>query len=415
MAVASAIPDILSEEHDREPQIAYRHLREEEPVVFHEGSGGWLVTRHADILNILKSKAISSDNYAASIGTVYGRTLLELDGREHQQQRGLIMPLLNRTAIADYQPVVKRVVEALFTPAYEQAVAPVLAGEQEFAEMDIAESYLQAIPISVILEMLDLPRESRSDFIRWFKDLMAFVANVGNDPEAAARGIRARDELAEFVAPLIAARRANPGNDLVSQMCSNEIEGETLTDDEVRSFITLMVVAGGETTDRALGMVMLNLLRHPDQLAAVRADRSLVANAFVETLRYSAPVNIASRTTIADLELDGVTIPDGSVIHCLLGAGNRDPRKFSTPEVFDIFRTDNNVERGFSGGADHLGFANGRHFCVGAALSKAEVENGVNLILDNMKELRLSEGFVPQETGLWTRGVDNLRVTFKPA
>jgi cytochrome P450 len=413
-SVPSHVPDILSEEHDRDPQVAYRHLRENEPVVFHPGSGGWLVTRHADIYSLLRSPDVTSNNYATAIGTVYGRTLLELDGREHQKQRGLIAPLLTRAVMTSYRPIIERVVNGLFLPALEEAAAPVRAGLQEFAEIDIAERYLQAVPISVIIEMLDLPRDSRGDFIRWFKDLMAFVANVGNDPDQAARGINARDELAEFVGPLIRERRANPGDDLVSRMCTTELDGEGLSDDEVRSFITLMIVAGGETTDRTLGMVMLNLLRHPDQLAAVRANRELVTNALVETLRYSSPVNIASRTAAADIVLSGVTIPSGALIHCLLGPGNRDPRKFSKPDEFNIFRQDNSLEKAFTGGADHVGFANGRHFCVGASLAKAEVEVGINVILDHMTELRLAEGFVPQEAGLWTRGIDNLLVTFKP-
>lgn len=411
---AMPVPDILSPEHDRDPQIAYRHLRENAPVVYHEGTAAWLVTRHEDILKIFRSKDITSDNYAGAIGTVYGVTLLQLDGKEHQQQRSLLQPLMTGTVMAAYKPVVQKVASELFLPAFEAAVAPLRAGEAEFAEIDLAEAYLQAIPISVIIEMLDLPRESRGDFIRWFKDLMAFVANVGNDPEQAARGIRARDELADFVGPLIAERRARPGEDLVSRMCSAELNGVGLSDDEVRSFITLMIVAGGETTDRALGETMLNLLRHPDQLAAVRADRSLVTTAFVETLRYSSPVNIASRTAAVDVQVGDVTIPAGGLIHCLLGAGNRDPRKFSEPDVFNIFRSDNSTEKGFTGAADHLGFANGRHHCVGAALAKAEVEAGLNLILDHMSDLRLAEGFVPVETGLWTRGVDNLRVAFKP-
>ena len=318
--------------------------------------------------------------------------------------------------LADYRPIIQTVVDRIFYPALEAAIAPVRAGTQEFAQMDLAESYLQAIPISVIIEMLGLPRDSRADFIRWFKDLMAFVANVGNDPEMAARGIRARDELADFTRPLIAERRANPGGaDLISRMCATEVEGERLSDDEVRAFITLMIVAGGETTDRTLGMVMLNLLRHPDQLAKVGDDRTLVTAALAETLRYSSPVNIASRTTTADIVVSGVTIPAGSLVHCLLGPGNRDPRKFSRPDEFDILRDDNSVEKAFTGGADHLGFANGRHFCVGAALARAEVEVGVNVILDQMDELRLAEGFVPEESGLWTRGVDHLLVEFKPA
>lgn len=216
--------------------------------------------------------------------------------------------------------------------------------------------------------------------------------------------------MTELVLPMIAERRESPGTDLISRMCQAEIEGERLTDEEVRAFVSLMITAGGETTDRAPGLTLLNLIEHPDQMAAVIEDRSLIRNAFVETLRYSPPVNIAGRQAAVDIELHGTTIPAGSSINCLIGAANRDPRKFLDADTFDIFRSDNNVDRGFTGAADHLGFANGRHFCVGAHLAKAEVEIALNLIFDNMHDIRLAEGFVPEPTGLWTRGVDNLRI-----
>ena len=405
-------PDILSADHDRDPEPAYRYLREQAPVVFHAGSNSWLISRHEDILKLVRGKQVNSHNYVEGIGAVYGRTLLEMDGRDHQQQRGLLNPLMHGVNLDNYLPTVAKVIEELFMPEFEKAAAPVRSGEAEFGEIDLAETYFQALPISVIIEMLDLPRENRGDFVRWFKDLMAYVANLGGDPGPIARGHKAREELTAFVMPLIAARRANPGTDMISQMCTAELNGEGLSDEEVNAFISLMIVAGGETTERALGNVMLNLLRHPDQLAAVRENRALVTDAFVETLRYAPPVNVAGRTAAMDIDLHGVTIPEGAAVTCLIGAANRDPRKFSRPDTFDIFREDNNTAKGFSGAADHLGFLNGRHFCVGAALAKAEVEVGINLILDHLKNVRISEGFVPQPTGLWTRGVDSLRVTF---
>jgi cytochrome P450 len=411
-ATVKETPDILSPEHDRDPEPIYRYLREEAPAVFHAGSNSWLISRHDDILKLVRGKAVNSDNYVAGIGAVFGRTLLEMDGLDHKQQRGLLNPLLHGVNMENYQPIVAKVIAGLFMPEFEKAAAPLRSGAAEFGEIDLAASYFQALPISVILEMLDLPRENRGDFVRWFKDLMAFVANLGGDPEPIARGHKAREELTAFVMPLIAERRANPGTDMISQMCTAELDGEGLSNEEVNAFISLMIVAGGETTDRALGNVMLNLLRHPDQLAAVRENRELITDAFVETLRYTPPVNVAGRTAAMDIDIHGVTIPKGAAVTCLLGAANRDPRKFSEPDRFDIFRTDNSTAKAFSGAADHLGFLNGRHFCVGAALAKAEVEVGINLILDNMKNIRIADGFVPQPTGLWTRGVDLLRVAF---
>lgn len=408
------VPDILSDEHDDDPQPAYRYLREQAPAVFHPGSDSWLVSRHADVSRLLRAKEVSSKNYGDGLGLIFGRTVLELDGKEHQKHRLLLNPLMNGIQLVAMQPMMLGVVTDLFLPELEKAVAARPGGVGE-AEIDLVPAYFGELPISVIETMLDLPKDKHEDFSRWYKAMHAFTANIAGLPGPIEAGLQARKELTEYVLPLITERRANPGTDLISGMCQAEIDGEKLTDEEVRAFVSLMITAGGETTDRALGLIMLNLLQHPAQLEAVKADRSLIANAFVETLRYSPPVNIAGRMAEEDIELHGVTIPAGAKINCLIGAANRDETKFSDPHRFDIFREDNSVEKGFSGAADHLGFAKGRHLCVGAALAKAEVEIALNLIFDNMPDIRLADGFVPRPTGLWTRGVDELRVAFTPA
>ena len=197
-------------------------------------------------------------------------------------------------------------------------------------------------------------------------------------------------------------------------MCQAEVDGSHLSDEEIRAFISLMITAGGETTDRAFGNMFMRLLQHPDQLQAVRDDRSLIVDAFAETLRHTPPVHISARTPTVDLELHGVTIPAGETITCLISAGSRDPRKFDDPDRFNIFRKDNDTDRAFSAAADHLGFINGRHFCVGAMLARAELEIGANRVLDTMDDLQFASGFIPVEQGLFTRGVDNLAVTYLP-
>lgn len=362
---------------------------------------------------LLRAKEVSSKNYGDGLGLIFGRTVLELDGKEHQKHRLLLNPLMNGIQLVAMQPMMLGVVTDLFLPELEKAVASRPGGVGE-AEIDLVPAYFGELPISVIETMLDLPKDKHEDFSRWYKAMHAFTANIAGLPGPIEAGLQARKELTEYVLPLITERRANPGTDLISGMGQAEIDGEKLTDEEVRAFVSLMITAGGETTDRALGLIMLNLLEHPAQMEAVKADRSLIANAFVETLRYSPPVNIAGRMAEEDIEMHGAVIPAGAKINCLVGAANRDDAKFSEPDRFDIFRADNSVEKGFSGAADHLGFAKGRHLCVGAALAKAEVEIALNLIFDNMLDIRLADGFVPRPTGLWTRGVDELRVAFTP-
>jgi pulcherriminic acid synthase len=215
--------------------------------------------------------------------------------------------------------------------------------------------------------------------------------------------------------PKIAERRTSAADDLLSRMCRAEIEGERLTDDEIRAFTSLLLVAGGETTDRALANLFMNLLDNPEQLRAVQEDRSLVDAAFAESLRHTPPVHMIMRQAEVDLDVQGVKIPEGSTLTLLLAAANRDPRKFEDPDRFDIFRPDNDVRRAFTAGADHVSFANGRHFCVGAMLSLTEVRIGTNMLLDHMQDVCYADGFRPLPEGVFTNAPNRMDLTFVPA
>jgi pulcherriminic acid synthase len=175
-----------------------------------------------------------------------------------------------------------------------------------------------------------------------------------------------------------------------------------------------LLAAGGETTDKAIASVFANLLRHPDQFAAVRDDRSLIPQAFAETLRFSPPVHMIMRQPGEDVTVSGGTIPAGSTVTCLIASANRDPERYADPDSFDIFRDDLKVTTAFTAAADHLAFALGRHFCVGALLAEAEVVAGTNQLLDAMPDMRLRPGFEPVERGVFTRGPETLPVEFTP-
>jgi pulcherriminic acid synthase len=188
----------------------------------------------------------------------------------------------------------------------------------------------------------------------------------------------------------------------------------SMSDEDVKAFCSLLLAAGGETTDKAIASLFSNLLRHPEQLAAVRADRGLIPKAFAETLRYTPPVHMIMRQPARDVPLGGGTIPAGSTVTCPIAAANRDPERYADPDTFDIFRDDLKVGTAFTAAADHLAFALGRHFCVGALLAEAEVIAGTNQLLDAMPDLGLAPGFVPRERGVSTRGQATLPVLFTP-
>jgi pulcherriminic acid synthase len=417
MTVAShAAPDILSAAHAADPYTTYRILLEHHPVLFHEPTKSWLVSRHEDLVSLFRDKeSFSSENYSWQLEPVHGRTILQMEGREHTAHRRLLNPFFHGSGLEHFTATIERVAQELARPFLEREAAAVAAGERERGEVDLVASFTHVFPISVIEQMLALPKADHEKFERWYESIMDFLTNLSGEQEPIDRGLRTRRELADYFLPIIAERRQGDGDDLISRFAQAEVDGERLSDEEIRGFISLMLPAGGETTDRALASLFKNLLEHPDQLGAVSEDRSLIVDALAETLRFSPPVHMIMRQTVRDVEVQGVSIPAGSTITCLLAAANRDPRKFADPDRFDLFRTDNDTARAFTAAADHLAFIDGRHFCVGAMLARTEVDAATNHLLDHMHDLRLRDGFVPVEEGIFTRAPNRLEVTFVPA
>jgi pulcherriminic acid synthase len=410
-----APPDILSPEHARDPYETYRILLEHYPVLFHAPTQSWLVSRHEDVSGLFRNAQITSDNYAWQLEPVHGRTILQMEGREHTAHRKLLNPFFHGVGLDRFRPTIASTARSLADPFLEREAAAVRAGERDRGAVDVAYEFTRMFPISVIVEMLDLPQADHELFERWYVSIMEFLSNLDGRQEPIDAGLRTRQELADYLLPVIAERRAGDGEDLISLLCRAEVDGEHLSDEDIRGFVSLMLTAGGETTDRGLSSVFSNLLQNPDQLEAVYADHSLIDDAFAETLRHSPPVHMIMRQAKEDLEIQGVAIPAGSTITCLLAAANRDPRKFADPERFDIFRTDNDTERAFRASADHVTFADGRHFCVGAMLARTEIQVGAALLLENMRDMRLRDGVTPIEEGVFTRAPNHVEVTYVPA
>ncbi len=409
-----AAPDILSAEHAADPYETYRVLLEHYPVLYHEATNSWLVSRHADLVKLFRDKSVTSENYAWQLEPVHGKTILQMEGREHTIHRRLLNPFFHGNGLENFKPTIEKVVSDLTDPFLARESGAIADGRQERGEVEIVGEFTAHFPINVIVEMLDLPREDHPKFERWYNAIMAFLSNLSGAQEPIDQGLQTRQELADYILPIIADRRNGDGDDLLSLFARAEVDGEMLTDDEIRAFVSLMLTAGGETTDRGMASLLKNLIEHPDQLRAVHEDRSLVPIAFSETLRYSPPVHMIMRQPSVDIEIEGATIPAGSTITCMLAAANRDARKFEDPDKFDIFRKDNSPDRAYRASADHLAFIDGRHFCVGAMLARTEIEIGMNSLLDRMAEMRFPDRFAPVEQGVFTRAPNRLDVSFVP-
>jgi pulcherriminic acid synthase len=406
MATPQQVPDILSPELAANPYPAYRVMRESFPLIWHEATQSYIVSRYEDVERVFKDKAgeFTTENYDWQLEPVHGKTMIQLSGRDHAVRRALVAPAFRGNELQEK-----------FMPVIERNSRELIDAFRHRGSADLVADYATHFPVSVIADMLGLDKADHDRFHGWYTAVVAYFSNLAGDPEVAAAGERTRVEFAEYMLPVIRERRDNPGDDLLSTLCAAEVDGVKMSDEDIKAFCSLLLAAGGETTDKAVAGIFANLMTHPEQLAAVREDRSLIARAFAETLRYTPPVHMIMRQSATEVELSGGTVRAGATVTCLIGAANRDENRYRDPDRFDIFRDDLTTTTAFSAAADHLAFALGRHFCVGALLAKAEVETGVGQLLDAMPGLRLADGFEPVEKGVFTRGPLALPVRFTPA
>ena len=403
---AATGPDILAAELDADPYPFYAEMRESYPLYRHEVSGFWMVSRYRDVERVFKDgESFSSRNYEWQNEPLHGgRTMLQLDGREHSAHRNIVGPQFRGAYL-----------EERVRGLIEHTAHKLIDRFEADGHVDLREQFTKRFPLDVIMYMIGLPLEDHETFRRWVDLGIEFQSNFAGDPEVERRGLEAQAQFADYLTPIIAERRENPGEDLLSKMLVGTSDGITMEDWEVRAFTSLLVSAGGETTDNALASMVCRLLENPEQMEAVRGDRSLITAALAETLRHSGPVQMIMRQAEGDVELSGGVVPAGGTVACVLGAANRDPDQFTDPERFDIQRADLNVAKAFNAAANHVEFALGRHFCVGAHLTRVEVEVAMDALLDRLPEMSFAPGFQADEAGVFTRGPRHVDLVFQPA
>jgi pimeloyl-[acyl-carrier protein] synthase len=258
------------------------------------------------------------------------------------------------------------------------------------------------LPAIVIAELLGVPAADRLRFKEWSNDLISVLGNP-NPTGAAERFERGLGNLLDYLRDVIARRRRAPRDDLISGMIVAQEERDALTDAELLATSILLLVAGHETTTNLIGNGLLALLRHPDELARLRAHPELVPSAVEEMLRYDSPVQATVRVTTTTVELGGQAIPPGALVIAMIGAANRDPEVFPEPDRFDVGRADNR----------HLSFGFGPHFCLGAPLARLEGEVVFRTLLARYPALRLASDDVRHRLNFALRGLLALPVVLR--
>lgn len=405
-------PDLLSPEFIADPYPFHQTMRDEFPVYYHEGTQAYIISRFEDCAAAFRNPVFSSRNYEWQLEPIHGRTILQMEGTEHSKHRALLNPFFRGKGLDAFTSVIMHNAETLMEGVIRRTAHDMLDNLGAYGRTDLAGQFATWFPINVMVDMLGLPKSDHDRFHVWYESIMAHLNNLSGDPEVTEAAKRTRVELAEYMLPIIAERRNGDGADLLSRLCRAEVDGERMTDEEIKAFVSLLLVAGGETTDKATASMFRLLIEHPDQLEAVREDRDLVDNVIAETLRHSGPVHMIMRQTEDEVEMRGVTIPKGATCTLMLSAANRDDRQFANADQFDIHRDDLDVAKAFSGAANHVQFILGRHFCVGSYLARSEMSIALNLLLDKFTNLRFAPGFEPVEQGLFTRGTPRLEVEF---
>jgi cytochrome P450 len=397
-------PDIFSPEFAQDPYPSYRTMRDEFPLYFHPGANAYVLSRYDDVREALTNPEFTTRSYAAQIEPLLGVTVVQLDGRDHARQRRLLAaPFRGERFQSEFAPAIGALADRL------------IADFRHRGEMELIGDFITPFSVGVLATVVGLPHSDIDRFRAWYSALLRFGINLIGDPEVTRAGFVARDELDAYLRPLVARHRRSPGPGLLSMLAHAEVEGQQLSDDEIVRFGMLMIFAGGETIEKTLATFVRNLVAHPAQLSALRADRGLLDQALAESLRFTAPTHMIPRKTRADLPVSGGTIPAEAEVICFLGSANRDERKFAAPDHYDMRRTDLDADRAFTSVANHAAFGAGRHFCLGAMMAKTEVEIAMNRLLDATDGLSFANGEPPADQGLFLRGPSSLALHFTPA
>jgi len=364
------------------PYPAYDELRRAGRIHYDERTDHWLITRHADVNALLRDRRFGRSYLHQSTHAEMGRP------PEPEMQAPFWQVV--RNGMLDREPPdhtrLRRLVSAAFTPRrVEQMRGPItrivdrLVGEAlEHTEFDLLATVLEPLPVTVIAELLAIPEADRHMLRPWSAEI-CLMYELNPSEDYARRAVAASVEFSDYLRALARERRTNPGSDLISALAQVVDEGDRLTEDELIGTCVLLLNAGHEASVNGSGNGWWALFRNPDQLARLRADRSLLPTAIEELLRYDTPLQLFERWVLEDSEICGVPVPRGAELGLMFGSSNRDPDAFEHPDELDITRDPN----------PHITFGAGIHFCLGAPLARLEMQIAFDTILRRMPNLRL--------------------------
>ena len=370
------------------PYGVFARLRSERPVLRMKGwmDDSHFVTHYDDVVAGMKDSAtFSARGNKRGIGIVIGRTILEMEGAEHLRHRRILTPFFSLRALRNN---VEKYIEATTHELIDRFVSD--------GRADLVPQFTFTYPLRVIAQMVGVPISDFEAFHHW---ALALVS-VADDP---VKAFAAAKSIVDYLRPILEERREKPREDLLTTLLKAEVDGERLSEEEVLSFLRLLLPAGAETTYRLTGNVLFALLTHPEQRAEVEKNPELLPAFIDETLRWDSPVQLVSREATRDVDLHGYRIPKGDLVALSIGSANRDEQHFGDPDRFDLHRSNK---------GDHVSFGLGEHFCLGSHLSRMEARIAVAAMLERLPNLRLDPAQQCSIRGFAFRSPDRLPVLF---
>lgn len=366
-----------------DPNVIYERLQRESPVVFSEALNAWVITRADDVRYVFQTpKVFSSDRVALGrarfpqddlkpLFDVIELLVLQRDDPQHTRLRRLVAKAFGKKALSSYAPMICDRVDALTKAARD-------SGEIEFLH-----DFAVPLPVMVISEIIGIPVEDRDQVKAWCDDFsfvaLNFYARITD--EQLYNGLHAVNAFRAYLSDMIKARRADPRDDLLSDLVAAEEEGDKLSFDELLANTILLLNAGNETTTVLLTHLAYQIAVSPDLQTRLRSDPALIDDAIEESLRHDAPVQFLGRITTQDTELGGQQIKAGELVLIFLGAAGRDPEVYDDPATFSIDR----------GKVHHLAFGSGPHVCVGLQLARLEAFEAFSRLLEQFDDIRLTD------------------------
>jgi cytochrome P450 len=374
------------------PYPFYARLRAESPVCGTRllGQRAWLVTRYDDVVSVLKDErfvkgyhpsALSLLNRLAGPST---RHMLNADAPDHTRLRRLVTKAFTPRLVEQLRGRIQSICDSLLDAAEAKGRVDLMAG------------YALPLPLTVISELLGMPKEDASRFHALSRASLAAASTLD-----ALRGVPNLWVITRHLRALVARRRTDPRDDLITALVQAEDEGDTLVERELVGMIFLLVLAGYETTVNLIGSGALALIEHPEQLRRLRERPALAEPGVEELLRYTSPIDLASqRFAREDVHIGSVRIPRGGLVAALLGSANHDESQFPHPDAVDLERDPNR----------HVAFGQGPHFCLGAYLARLEGRIALTTLFARFPNLRLAEppGALRWRKGLIVRGLEAL-------